>query len=95
MDMNGGVYYINKKTGEGFRMQEHRIFGDGKSITFTNNNMSHFATYDKNGKETGGVLQIRQQNGGIKVYNYDVDIDGNRFIKSVEINNDENFAQYE
>ena len=57
--------------------------------------MSHFVTYDDNGKETGGVVQVKQQDGSIKVYNYDVDIEGNKFIKSVNISQDDYFADYE
>ena len=45
--------------------------------------------------QTGGVVQVKQQDGSIKVYNYDVDIEGNKFIKSVNISQDDYFADYE
>ena len=93
MDMNGGIY--NEKNGERVRVVNNRLFGNGKSLTYTNKNMSHFVTYDDNGKETGGVVQVKQQDGSIKVYNYDVDIEGNKFIKSVNISQDDYFADYE
>ena len=77
MDMNGGIYY--EKNGERVRVVNNRLFGNGKSLTYT----------------TGGVVQVKQQDGSIKVYNYDVDIEGNKFIKSVNISQDDYFADYE
>ena len=93
MDMNGGVYY--EKDGVSIRGMNKRIIGDGKSLSFRNNNMAHFATYDDRGKETGGIVQVKQQDGSIKVYEYDVDIEGNRFIKSVTTSELDYFAEYE
>ena len=50
---------------------------------------------DDKGKETGGIVQVKQQNGSIKVYEYDVDIEGNKFIKSVTTSELDYFADYE
>ena len=72
-----------------------RLFGEGKSLTYENKNMSHFVTYDDSGKETGGIVQIKQPDGTIKVYKYDVDIEGNKFIKSVKTSEYDYFAEYE
>lgn len=93
MDMNGGVYY--EKNGESIRVMNPRLFGEGKSLTYKNKNMSHFVTYDDRGKETGGIVQIKQPDGTIKVYKYDVDIEGNKFIKSVKTSEYDYFAEYE
>lgn len=93
MDMNGGIYY--EKDGESIRVMNSRILGNGKSLSFRNKNMAHFATYDDKGKETGGIVQVKQQNGSIKVYEYDVDIEGNKFIKSVTTSELDYFADYE
>ncbi len=97
MDMNGGKYYTNPKTGVTVRVKDRRLasFNNEKSMSVKTENMAHFAIYDKNGKETGGVIQTRQPDGSIKVYHYDVDISGNRFIKSEEISDLDYFADYE
>lgn len=95
MDMNGGEYYTDPKTGTTVRVVTSRILGDGKAMSVKTENMAHFAKYDDNGKETGGVIQIRQDDGTIKVYDYEVDIDGNRFITSVEVSDLDYFADYE
>ena len=94
MDMNGGLYYTDKKGGT-IRVQNHRIFGEGKSMSYKNENMAHFVTYDDNGKATGGIVQVKQSDGSIKVYDYDVDINGNKFIKSVKTSDLDYFADYE
>lgn len=95
MDKNGGVYYKNPETGASIRVMESRLFGEGKTLTLNTENMSHFVKYDDNGNETGGIVQIKQDDGSIKVYNYSVDINGNRFVKSEESSNQDYFSAYE
>lgn len=95
MDQNGGQYYNDPKTGTTVRVMPQRLFGDGSCMSVRTDNMAHFAAYDNNGKETGGVIQIRQPDGSIKIYDYSVDVDGNRFIKSEEISDLDYFAEYE
>lgn len=93
LDMNGGIYY--EKDGESIRVMNTRLLGNGKSLSFRNKNMAHFVTYDDKGKETGGIVQVKQQDGSIKVYEYDVDIEGNKFIKSAKISELDYFSEYE
>lgn len=95
MDKNGGIYYKNPETGATIRVMESRIFGEGKTLTLNTDNMSHFVEYDDNGKETGGIVQVKQDDGSIKVYEYAVDINGNKFIKSEEISHQDYFSAYE
>lgn len=95
MDMNGGQYYTDPKTGATVRVMPSRLLGEGKSMSVRTENMAHFAKYDDNGQETGGVVQIKQDDGTIKVYDYGVDVDGNKFIKSVKTSEHDYFAEYE
>jgi len=95
MDMNGGQYYTDPATGATVRVMPSRIFGEGKTMSVKTENMAHFAEYDNNGKETGGIVQIRQGDGSIKVYDYSIDVDGNKFIKSVKTSDLDYFADYE
>lgn len=95
LDMNGGIYYKNPQTGEKVRIMDQRLFGEGKTLTMTTDTMSHFAMYDNDGKETGGTIQVKQDDGKIKAYHYSVDIDGNKFIQSEEILNEDYFVDYE
>ncbi len=93
IDKNGGTYY--KKDDEIVRIMDQRLLGDGKSVTYKNNDMTHFVTYDTKGKETGGIVQLKQPDGSIKIYEYDVDIEGNKFIKSIKTSEFDYFGDYE
>ena len=82
---NGDHYY--SKGDEGYVINEDRFRVEGnpeaKSVEYKNPNMSHYSTFDEKGNELGGVIKLRQVDGSIRVYNYEVDVDGNRFIKSI------------
>lgn len=82
---NGEHYY--SKGNEKYEINENKFHLEGdpvaKTVKYINPNMSHYSTFDKNGKELGGVIKLREIDGSIKVYNYDVDVDRNRFIKSI------------
>lgn len=96
-DKNGGYYYTNTKTGETIRVMSRRLFSPDIQSTMQSetDKMSHFVIYDSNGNATGGKLQVKQPDGSIKVYDYGVDINGNKFIKSIEVHNDGRFSCYE
>lgn len=94
MDMNGGRYYTDPKTGASIRVQtDHGPFS--KSNTYRTDNMSHHEYYDKDGKPTNGIVQIKQADGTIKVYEYEYDVDGNKFIKSVSLSEFDYFMAYD
>lgn len=93
MDMNGGVYYTDPNTGASVRVQEDKAFQ--KSNTYRTENMSHHEYYDDKGKPTNGIVQVRQADGSIKVYEYEYDVDGNKFIKSVKTSEFDYFANYD
>lgn len=95
MDKNGGIYYKNPETGATIRVMEARLFGEGKTLTFKTDNMSHFVEYDDNGNETGGTVQVKLDDNTIKVYDYSVDMNGNKFIKSEEIVHQDYLSDYE
>ena len=86
MDMNGGTYY--KKGEETFRLGPDITHDGWETVTYSNNNLSHQAVYDAKGKEVSGVIKIHQSDGTTKVYNYEVDVEGNRYIKSISSSND-------
>ena len=93
MDMNGGIYYTDPETGASVRVQADSHFRN--SNTFRTKDMSHHAYYDENGKATNGIVQVRQPDGSIKVYEYEYDVDGNKFIKSVKTSEFDYFASYD
>ena len=95
MDKNGGIYYKNPETGATIRVMESRLFGEGKTLTLKTGNMSHFVEYDNNGNETGGTVQVKLDDNTIKVYDYSVDINGNKFIRSEEIVHQDYLSDYE
>lgn len=97
MDTNGGIYYKNPQTGESVRVQSHCVGGRdaGSSNLYENKNMADYVHYGKDGKPTNGVLQVKQPDGSIKVYEYEFDVDGNKFIKSVKTSQYDYFAAYE
>lgn len=95
MDMNGGVYYRNPKTGDTVRVMEKRLFGEGKTLSVKTDKMAHFAKYDDDGNETGGIVQVKQDDGSIKIYKYTVDQDGVKSITSEEMSDLDYFAAYE
>ena len=93
MDMNGGIYYKNPETGAKVRVQEDSHFR--KSNTYQTKEMNHFVRYNDDGKPAGGVVQIKQSDGSIKVYEYETDVSGNKFIKSVKTSEFDYFADYD
>jgi len=94
MDMNGGQYYYNPKTKVSFRIGGLMEGSNGieHAVSWKNGkDMAQNAYYDKDGKLIYGLLHVRQADGRIKVYRYELDAEGNKFVKSVEYRD----AQYE
>lgn len=94
---NGEHYY--SKGNEKYEINENRFHLEddpvAKTVKYINPNMSHYSTFDKNGKELGGVIKQKGKDGSITVYNYDVDTNGNRHIKSVTVVETDNDFQTE
>lgn len=86
MDMNGGKYYYNEKTGEKVRICDFE-----RSNQYTKGRTKHTQWFGEDGKPAGGYLEITQIDGSIKIYDYDLDVNGNKFIKSVKVQQPEYF----
>ncbi len=83
MDMNGGVYYTNKKTGEEIRLCEFE-----NSNTYTAKDGTEYTQYfDKSGKPSSGRVTAKNKYGGSVSYTYENDMYGNKFITNVERTN--------
>lgn len=83
MDMNGGVYYSNPKTGENVRLC---VFEN--SNTYTAKDGTEYTQYfDKEGKPSSGRVTAKNKYGGSVAYTYENDMYGNKFITNVERTN--------
>ena len=81
--LDGAEYYKNPNTGEKIRIKTNKQNGN-KCYEYQNGNMQHSVIYDKNGKATGGNVQIKEQDGTLTIIKYSFDEKGNKIITDVE-----------
>lgn len=89
MDMNGGLYYENKKTGESIRVCEFE-----HAVEYRKDGMKHTQWFDDNGNPKGGMVVVENDDGSSIEYHYENDINGNRFITSVKTIQDDTQTHY-
>lgn len=94
-DMNGGQKYTNNVTGESVRVNTSWNNTGNKCYEYKRGNMQHSVIYDKNGRALGGDVQIKRNDGTIKIIKYEIDEKGNKVITSVSTEKLDSFMTHD